>query len=262
MARSSRVRRDAHRCGISDLLVCRTEEKSFMFGLQRSSAWLCGALVLASVSRPLFTAVHNRIGKSKDSQLPESASVTNTKETETHQPNSDYGKLPIYFEPNLGQTHPRVKFIVRSNGVTTFLTVTEAVFSFRLVIPDCRMEKNRSSVSVMKIQLPGTNCGWTVALGTSLFGRADLGLGPTSNPLHSTQSTIANRLSAVSMKLVGANPRAQIEGLDRLPGVSNYFIGNDPAKWRTIIPHYGKVRSRRLSRHRSCVLRQSTAVGV
>ena len=31
------------------------------------------------------------------------------------------------------------------------------------------------------------------------------------------------------MKLVGANPNAQIEGLHLLPGISNYFIGNDPA---------------------------------
>jgi hypothetical protein len=46
------------------------------------------------------------------------------------------------------------------------------------------------------------------------------------------------------MKIVGANPSAQIEGLDRLPGISNYFIGNDPAKWRTNIPHYAKIRYR------------------
>ena len=46
------------------------------------------------------------------------------------------------------------------------------------------------------------------------------------------------------MKLVGANLGATIEGLDRLPGISNYFIGNDPKKWRTNIPHYAKVRYR------------------
>ncbi len=35
------------------------------------------------------------------------------------------------------------------------------------------------------------------------------------------------------MKLTGSNPTPQIEGLDRLPGTSNYFIGNDPKKRRT-----------------------------
>ena len=44
------------------------------------------------------------------------------------------------------------------------------------------------------------------------------------------------------MKLVGANARAKITGLDELPGKSNYFIGNDPMKWRTNVPNYAKVK--------------------
>src|SRR5215469_3754174 len=44
------------------------------------------------------------------------------------------------------------------------------------------------------------------------------------------------------MKLLGANPAARMEGVDELPGKSNYFIGNDPKKWRTNVPNYGKVR--------------------
>jgi hypothetical protein len=34
----------------------------------------------------------------------------------------------------------------------------------------------------------------------------------------------------------------EIEGLDRLPGISNYFIGNDPKKWHTNIPNYSRVQ--------------------
>src|SRR5262249_50083828 len=44
--------------------------------------------------------------------------------------------------------------------------------------------------------------------------------------------------------LVGADPRAQFEALEPQPGISNYFIGNDPSKWRTEIPHYGRVALR------------------
>src|SRR5438876_9928559 len=44
------------------------------------------------------------------------------------------------------------------------------------------------------------------------------------------------------MKLVGANPSARVVGLDELPGKSNYFIGNDPKKWRTNVPNYAKVK--------------------
>src|SRR4030095_872494 len=35
--------------------------------------------------------------------------------------------LPFSFEPNLGQTDPRVKFLARSRGMTVFLTSPETV---------------------------------------------------------------------------------------------------------------------------------------
>jgi hypothetical protein len=44
------------------------------------------------------------------------------------------------------------------------------------------------------------------------------------------------------MKLVGANANAPVMGSDELPGKVNYFIGNDPKKWRTNVPTYAKVR--------------------
>ncbi len=44
------------------------------------------------------------------------------------------------------------------------------------------------------------------------------------------------------MQLVGANPQAKVSGLDELPGKSNYFVGNDPKKWRTNVPNYAKVK--------------------
>ncbi len=44
------------------------------------------------------------------------------------------------------------------------------------------------------------------------------------------------------MILVGANPKSKVTGLDELPGKSNYFIGNDPKKWRTKVSTYAKVK--------------------
>ncbi len=44
------------------------------------------------------------------------------------------------------------------------------------------------------------------------------------------------------MKLAGANPKAKVSGLKELPGKSNYFIGNDPKKWRTNVPNYAEVK--------------------
>ena len=48
--------------------------------------------------------------------------------------------------------------------------------------------------------------------------------------------------SVVRMKLAGANPNPRLEGTQPLPGKSNYFIGNDPAKWRRNIPQFARVR--------------------
>jgi hypothetical protein len=44
------------------------------------------------------------------------------------------------------------------------------------------------------------------------------------------------------MKLVGANPAAKAVGADELPGKANYFIGNDPKKWRSNVPTFAKVK--------------------
>jgi hypothetical protein len=44
------------------------------------------------------------------------------------------------------------------------------------------------------------------------------------------------------MRLVGANSRAKITGLEELPSKSNYFIGKDPTKWRTNVPNYPRVK--------------------
>jgi hypothetical protein len=42
------------------------------------------------------------------------------------------------------------------------------------------------------------------------------------------------------MQLVDGNLAAQASGVDRLPGIVNYFLGNDASKWRT----YARVQYR------------------
>jgi len=51
----------------------------------------------------------------------------------------------------------------------------------------------------------------------------------------------SNTPGVVRMKLAGANTSPSFTALEQLPGKSNYFIGNDPGKWRTNIPQYRKV---------------------
>lgn len=118
-----------------------------------------------------------------------------------------YGKLPLSFEANRGQTDERVKFLTRGTGYALFLTSTEAVL--RLQKADLLSRSEKQSFALRE-----------------------------SPSLQSKSPESA----VLRMKLAGANPNPKAAGLDELPGKSNYFIGNDPKKWRTGVPTYAKVQ--------------------
>jgi len=69
------------------------------------------------------------------------------------------------------------------------------------------------------------------------------GLG-TMGEIPATAKSEKNTESAalVRLKLVGGNRGANPGGEDELPGKSNYFIGNDPKKWRTNVAQYARVK--------------------
>ena len=48
--------------------------------------------------------------------------------------------------------------------------------------------------------------------------------------------------AVVSMELLGARRDAQVSGAEQLPGVANYFIGNDPKTWHTGVLTFGQVK--------------------
>jgi hypothetical protein len=114
-----------------------------------------------------------------------------------------YSKLPLSFEVNEGQTDAKVKFLSRGPGYTLFLTGDEAVFSLR-----------------------GSKAG-----GVALPARHQ-----------STPMLVPTANAVLRMKLRNSNHAAKVTGVDELAGTSNYFIGNDPAKWRTNVPTYAKVK--------------------
>ena len=100
------------------------------------------------------------------------------------------GKLPLIFEPNLGQANPAAKFVAHGAGYALSLDATGAVLGLQIA---------HSSLGKSREQL-------------------------------------------LRMKLVGANPEADIAGTSPLPGKSNYFVGNDSRQWRTSIPQFAGVR--------------------
>ena len=48
--------------------------------------------------------------------------------------------------------------------------------------------------------------------------------------------------AVLRIRLAGANDRAAAAGLDELPGQVSYYVGNDPARWRTGVPTFARVR--------------------
>ena len=103
-----------------------------------------------------------------------------------------YGKIPLTFEENTGQTDARVKFLARGGGYTVFLTDRDATL---------RLERPSSE--------PGS--------------RAETG-------------------AVVRLSLAGANSHPVVHAVDSQAAHANYFVGNDPQKWRRDVPEYARVK--------------------
>ena len=56
------------------------------------------------------------------------------------------------------------------------------------------------------------------------------------------KSAAGRRPRYFRLKFQGANPKAEVMGVEQLPGTSSYFAGSDPKLWHTRIPQFGRVR--------------------
>ena len=137
---------------------------------------------------------------------------------------ASYGKLPLSFEANQGQADAGVKFLSRGRGYGLFLTSSEAVLELR------KSSVVSGQLSVGTKQNPGVRS-------QALDGKRGR---RTNFLIENRQSKIENQV--VRLRLVGAMPDAAVTGSEELPGKANYFIGNDPKKWRSNVPTYAKVR--------------------
>jgi beta-propeller repeat-containing protein/centrosomal CEP192-like protein len=122
---------------------------------------------------------------------------------------SSYGRLPLTFERNLGQSDSLVQFLAHGDGYALFLTGQEAVLRLDVLIG------KESQVTTP----------------------------PAPGPAKTSQRAQKSS-SVVRLALAGSNQHSLVEGLDLQPGRSNYFIGNDPAKWRRGVPQYARVKYR------------------
>ncbi len=110
-------------------------------------------------------------------------------------------KSPLAFIANEGQFDSRAKFFVRTCGQTAWFTEAGLVFDLQRVKPGT--EKPPGDVISRRLR------------------------GPLAN--HEAER---ERL-VFFQEFVGAKRNVTIAGLDQQPGRYNYFLGNDPKKWRT-----------------------------
>ena len=126
----------------------------------------------------------------------------------------NYGRVPLYFIENRGQADDRVKYYEAGNGHTTFFTREGVVFGLRTRAGECG-----------DVETPEQSA---VSHGVRDRFR------PTSaeKPVKS---------SPLEMTFLGMRKDVEIisEGLQEYR--VNYFIGNEPEKWRTNIPTYRTV---------------------
>jgi hypothetical protein len=123
-----------------------------------------------------------------------------------------YGKLPLYFIQNDGQMDKKVKFYERGSGHTTYFSADGVYLSL---------------VGASRDRL---------ATAPAIYRRKNVKAETAIRP-----NVPIPTYSVIKLFPLGANenPKIVAEGLQE--GKVNYFIGNDPKKWRTNIPTHRDV---------------------
>ncbi len=148
-----------------------------------------------------------------------------------------YGRLPLSFEVNRGQAGNQVKFLSHGQGYTLFLTNNEAVLALQEA-----HEKPKVPSQELMAQDSLDPAGQTPPPGSFHLRTAQLENSFTMLGNVRVPRAEATNLAFLRIELVGAKPSPEVAGEAELPGKSNYFIGDDPQKWRTNIPAYAKVK--------------------
>jgi len=120
-----------------------------------------------------------------------------------------FGRVPLHFESNQGRGAEAIKYWARGQGYGIYVADGEVLFTLNRVV-----------------------------------GQA----GQRLRPAGSARAAQSNPFSVLRMKLIGANTVAQITSEDMLPTKVHHFSGNDPAKWRTNVATFGRVRCREVYR--------------
>src|SRR5712675_1334718 len=175
------------------------------FAAERSLKLLfTSTAALAAVALGWAAAPMHSEPRHSGKQLPARQSANSARPTSTV--NNQYGKLPLSFEPNVGQSDASVQYIARANGYSLFLSSKETAF---LLKADSSAKQQGSK---------------KVSPEVSRFERGSL----------------------LRLQFPNSNPNAVMSPVEEQVGKINYLIGSDAKSWHTNIPIYAKVRQRNL----------------
>ncbi len=123
--------------------------------------------------------------------------------------NESYGKLPLSFTKNDGQIDEKVMFYERGSGHSTYFT-SEGIYLELISRKETKAveEKNQNTPKSVK------------------------------QPIDEIQN-LTSEIIKLSPIDASKNPEIIAEGMQE--GKVNYFIGNDPEKWKTNVPTYEAV---------------------
>jgi uncharacterized repeat protein (TIGR03803 family) len=127
------------------------------------------------------------------------------------QPKVSLTQLPLSFEPNLGQTDPKVKFLSRGSGYKLFLTADEAVLAFKNTKQSngSAHAKLTTADAVLAMRLVGANRG-AAAVGSAKYpGASNYFVGSDPSKWHTNIPNFA---------------KVQYENI--YPGVDLVYYGN------------------------------------
>jgi hypothetical protein len=168
----------------------------------------------AAVSGPFVSAPAVAAVPSKSARIPQTALAHD-------RVRARYAALPLAFEANEGQTDPQVKYMARGKGYTLFLTSGDAVLS----LASGSSSRVSRPKQVLEQRIPGYSL-------------------KTRKLIRRPQPRISKKPTSVAslrIHMLGGNDHAQIVGEDMMASRVNYFIGNDPHKWRKGISEYARV---------------------
>ncbi|HEV2177664.1 MAG TPA: SBBP repeat-containing protein [Terriglobia bacterium] len=94
----------------------------------------------------------------------------------------------------------------------------------------------------VKFLARGSGYGLFLTGDGAVLGLQGSGVRGQASGAHATDNGPRTTNSVLRMRLVRANPVSRVTGLDELPGKSNYFVGNDPHRWKTNVPTFARVQ--------------------